>query len=749
MADYLESEKVRQRWLKYLETGHKEPAERMMATYRRALRQIEAEAKPLIRRLARAERLGEADEAAALSTRLALAYSRAESIREVVRSTVERSGLEGVTDEQIRRLAPKAFAEGARLGYDRLEGVGVQFQRINERAVEQALGRLRRGTNAHEWIQGFAGAQGKEASRSLARSVALGHGVEQMTRDFSRSLSGLAQHRVETFVRTEMIGAMREGNLSTYRANSDLVEGWVWNATGSACAVCQGMNGSVHPITEQMFSHPRCRCSMDPLTRPFSELGVNGATETRSEGFDPNPRFNLLPEREKRRILGPGRYQRWSDGKLDVRDIPARTSNPRWGPGLRSKTLRELDNGGGERVPVTPSGPGPAPPPPKVVDTSGFSGATAPPSASSFNEVLDILAGRHGGDFGVDQGLWDEYWGHKTNWRSGGESERLAAEAFERVLKDMDEKVDDIIEAGRVLEDEVARRLSARGALPDPELVAMRRKNIAAMEAEIRNIEAMPRAAGKKARLRDARIKLREEQGRLAALEEGEHHVVREVLKEVLGDTRPMGLTDEHRLALADLAEANAQSEVLSLMDDMAEFLPTSWLEQMMKWMGDRVSQYGPLEIRMKRRGEFMEGNYGRAPHLWVSTNPSATTLAPGSTTTLHEMTHWAEGALADLRALEWAYYRRRTVVNGVEEKPTSLKAIFPNSGYAQHEKVREDKWANLYTGKDYGNQRESYYEIATMGMEDAMRTRQQPRIDPDHKRFIYGLLAILRRAGA
>lgn len=732
MADYLESEKVRQRWLRYLETGHKEPAERMMATYKRTLRTIEDEVKPLIRRLAAANRTGDASEVAALSTRLSLAYSRAESVRQAITSTIERSGLAQVTNEQITKLAPKAFAEGAALGYERLKGAGVDFQRINSVAVEQAVGRLRRGTNAYEWVQAFAGAQGKDAARSLARSVALGHGVERMTREFSRSLSGAGAHRIETFVRTEMIGAMREGNLTTYRANRDLVQGWVWNATASACAVCQGMNGSVHGLDEMMFSHPRCRCSADPITKPFSELGAAGVEDTASTGFDPNGPFSLLADSEQRRILGPGRFRRYKDGGLDLRDIPARTNHPRWGPGLRSKTLAELDRGGLERVPVTPAGVSkPSPSLPSVVDTT-----PAPPPRESPLPWLDELQAIRSRR---------ESYGIEPNLRYGMDDE---------ALKVLDGQVDDVLEAGAVIEREVARRVKASGSGEiSPDFIEALEDRLRGWKQRVEGIERMPRYEGKTSDLREARINLRITQSRLDQARAGNPSDIRDALQSVLRELGDTGFGSSGLARLVDVAERAADQVALESVARMGDYLPTEWLGKMLAYMEDVRERTGHrMQFKRTSRGEFSRGGIRRAPHLHTSNYSTMANFGARveggayDSTTLHEMTHWAEAALPEMRELEWAYYRRRTTVNGEREQRKGMQTLQPGRGYGADEVAREDQFTDPYIGKDYGDRPDSFYEIMTMGIESAFRTGNGA-IDEDHRRFVYGLLALLRSA--
>lgn len=122
-------------------------------------------------------------------------------------------------------------------------------------------------------------AQARDRLRTLLYSnIDSGNGPAALARDIERTL-GMTRSRALTIARTEMLGAYRDANLANFRANSDVCNGWVWDAAIGACAFCSDMNDSEHDLDEDMQSHPRCRCSPRPKTQSYADiLGAYGIT---------------------------------------------------------------------------------------------------------------------------------------------------------------------------------------------------------------------------------------------------------------------------------------------------------------------------------------------------------------------------------------------------------------------------------------------------------------------------------------
>ena len=103
-------------------------------------------------------------------------------------------------------------------------------------------------------------AAGEAVRSGLVRGMALGRHPTVIARGIRTALGGDAARAV-TIARTEILRAYRESSRAFYRANSDVVTGWLWHATldaGRTCPVCWAMHGTFHALDEVMATHPSC-----------------------------------------------------------------------------------------------------------------------------------------------------------------------------------------------------------------------------------------------------------------------------------------------------------------------------------------------------------------------------------------------------------------------------------------------------------------------------------------------------------
>tara|TARA_B110000503_G_scaffold141880_1_gene236847 strand:+ start:8701 stop:10506 length:1806 start_codon:yes stop_codon:yes gene_type:complete len=103
----------------------------------------------------------------------------------------------------------------------------------------------------------------------------------------------------------------------------------------------------------------------------------------------------------------------------------------------------------------------------------------------------------------------------------------------------------------------------------------------------------------------------------------------------------------------------------------------------------------------------------------------------------LHEMGHAAENGNTWLTQMEYAYWESRKGQEPVQR----LSTLTGNMGYKYNEIASKDKWAEPYAGKVYDQSRLSSFEIFTMGIENVFYGTR--KIDPDHRAFTLGLLAL------
>lgn len=173
-----------------------------------------------------------------------------------------------------------AAQRGAQDGADLLEstkpeGVQWSFARVPFQTLEQLLNkRLNSGSTFDSLFQDWGDAAAYDAKRIIFQAMTLGWGPRETAAALAKALGGDSYARALTIARTEMLNTWRDAQIANFRANSDVVSGWVWSAAISprTCDFCLSMNGTHHSLDEILASHPNCRCGMIPQTRPWSQI---------------------------------------------------------------------------------------------------------------------------------------------------------------------------------------------------------------------------------------------------------------------------------------------------------------------------------------------------------------------------------------------------------------------------------------------------------------------------------------------
>ncbi len=262
--------------------------------------------------------------------------------------------------EQSQDLAELSIGHG-------LEGF---WNRINRPAVEIMVGMNQPGSPLHKLLNDIL-AEGAEAARqALEQSILLGYGPERVAREIRNAL-GISLDRALKISRTEILRAYRIANLESYKQNPNIIKGWKWLTAGDGlvCISCRLMNGTVHKLSEEMHSHPNCRCAMSPITISWEDLGEMygldfsgidnppididalaekwGLSEKQVRQYKINQMsgkdwIESLSDNEQMRLMGKTKFYAWKDGAFDLDDLLRTTYSAEWGAGIRQARLDEL-----------------------------------------------------------------------------------------------------------------------------------------------------------------------------------------------------------------------------------------------------------------------------------------------------------------------------------------------------------------------------------------------------------------------
>jgi SPP1 gp7 family putative phage head morphogenesis protein len=732
VANYAESLAARRAFLDRLAGLEDGATQEMLRAYGVALDRIEQDMlKALEADTPHGRAIAEAFDGAPDTHRISVIRGRAEAISNEFARMVPGGA------QAVRALAPNAYRLGIDQAGDQIRTLNARFTRPNRRQVEQAVARLQRGTAAREYLHGFAITSTQQAVDTMTAGVILGERPDKIARRLRTHVETFGRARLQTFVHTEVLGAARAGIADSYRENSDILSGWVWNAEESAqtCEVCWAMNGTEHPLDEDLDSHPNCRCVQTPITKTWDELvggdGMDAADvpETGARPFDPDERFNAsLTDDEKIKVLGAGKYRLWRDGEIRLADLVTPTMSDRWGAGLRATTLRELrERGAGSGVGIIE----------QVAAGAARAERVAPDLAAAWRTEFDDLAeafSRYDLPTNTSYRGWSELLdANQDGWSPDRNTPGIIPQAMETK----------ITEIGQVIDSEVDRRV--RALLGDDVMDAVREFD--AVEREITTVTRQMSDAWKEyihaERLyqRTANTRNRNRLDKAKAdydaltVRSGELLARRET---VLRNDRDRVLKAQQQATRDVLAEIRDYGDGVApsrdrIPDGFDEAIATGQRAYPTEWINN-LPQY---RWRRVRRGYHSEVDRE------IALSGDAIRMRDVA---IHEFGHAMESTIPGIRLLEWAFYYRRTL-------PQSVKA-HNIPGYSKKEWFREDDFGHFYVGKDYARyygasdlpRPSESYEIVSMGVESLLGQRHSEVVwrDDDYRRFILGILAVL-----
>lgn len=266
--------------------------------------------------------------------------------------------------KHAEKLAKTAMAETLGTGLD------VGFLAVGEDVLRAQVGFLADGSPLADLLTQTMPSEAAQNLRgALTKGTALGWSQDRMLREATAAL-GLSHTRATTILRTESLRSYRAATRATYRANAQVLGGWVWNAHLDArtCLACAVMDGTEHPVDAILDGHPRCRCAMVPRTKTWDEIlgKPTGLPDTRPPVRSGKAWLEAQPPHVQRALMGPGKFDAWTQGLIGLDDMVARTYHPRWGTMRTERSLKAIAedrNANWLDVSTTPP-PAVKPPPP-------------------------------------------------------------------------------------------------------------------------------------------------------------------------------------------------------------------------------------------------------------------------------------------------------------------------------------------------------------------------------------------------
>jgi SPP1 gp7 family putative phage head morphogenesis protein len=315
--------------------GEREAAARMVRAYGEAWKRIQSELEYITQRIEEARRAGEEVSAAWLYRQ-----RRWQALREQVLAEVQRFA--GQVEESVRAQQAEVVAAAQEHAREQAQAVAqteeqaaritTTWNRLPAEATEDLVGFLSDGP-LRTLLDGLGAEAAAGVERSLLVGLATGQNPRKIAR-FVRQEFGVPLSRALTISRTEVLRSYRESTRRTYQANSHIIRGWRWLAAHQprTCPACLAMDGSIHPLEEQLDDHPNGRCAMTPVLvdeePPARETGVEW--------------FERQDDATQERILGKAGLAAYKAGAVTLQDFVGRRYSEEWGTTRYARSLRQI-----------------------------------------------------------------------------------------------------------------------------------------------------------------------------------------------------------------------------------------------------------------------------------------------------------------------------------------------------------------------------------------------------------------------
>ena len=278
------------------------------------------------------------------------------------------------------------------LADSRPPGVHFSFGVPSRDAIESIVGATSEGSPLAALFAGFGEEAADGAAKALITGITLGENPRMIAPLVEDALD-VSRARALTIARTEMLRAYRQAAMETYRANSDVVDSWIWVADLSprTCAACLAMNGTEHSLDEDLDGHVNCRCVKLPKTKSWDDilgpLGIDTSDidETSLDVQSGEDWFNEQSEEVQRSILGNKKYEAYANGDFTLSDLVGHAHSEDWGHSIYEKSLSQVMEGGEEATAVRM---------PKRINLEPIEEPAASEAASA-SKIMDELSERY------------------------------------------------------------------------------------------------------------------------------------------------------------------------------------------------------------------------------------------------------------------------------------------------------------------------------------------------------------------
>lgn len=234
----------------------------------------------------------------------------------------------GLAQDGTRRTVDAALPPGINTRV--LARAGITWNTLPAEAFEVMVGLAGDGSPLSRLLAPLGPEAQVGVMDALKEGIALGKGPIQ-TAALVRRNFGLPLTRALTISRTETLRAYREASRMQYQANRAVVKGWRRLAVKDerTCMICITLDGQEYDTDDPGDLHPNCRCSFQPITVSYADLGLD-VPEPPDEYERAAAWFGGLDADTQQEMMGRARFESWRGG-VALRDMITTQPNSIWG----------------------------------------------------------------------------------------------------------------------------------------------------------------------------------------------------------------------------------------------------------------------------------------------------------------------------------------------------------------------------------------------------------------------------------
>lgn len=306
----------------------------MAARWLEVERSLEAQISLLARELADAKAAGKA-----INGRALYRMVHYQELLPQVRRELERYGVyaaDEIAQAQGRYAQAGLFDAADAIGaaYQTEGRIGVFYHRLPVSAVENMVGLAGDGSPVKELLKATWPDTVDGITSALIQGTAAGWNPTKTAAAMRDSMASTGLGRAITIARTEQLRAYRQAADMQYRASGVVQYKMrvVSHQAGQTCLACLALEGEIIPIDQDLYDHPRGRCSEIPIP-----IGTKPPEWVKGEEW-----FDGLDDATQREMMGPAKYAAWKDGQFTFKEIAGITDDKVWGKSPRVRSVREL-----------------------------------------------------------------------------------------------------------------------------------------------------------------------------------------------------------------------------------------------------------------------------------------------------------------------------------------------------------------------------------------------------------------------